>query len=163
MVFVPIVLLNLLIALMSDSYEYIQDKAYVELHRLRAQIIFGNRHSRFGKLIACFGGHNDGDKEKYLHVMVPKGQNVPRPPQGEYQGVLNALKKESKESEERIMQELEQSEERMTKELKEEVKESEERMMKELDEIKTLLLSHFGSPPPRSTSSTPTGFQESSS
>ena len=39
MVFVPIVLLNLLIALISDSFERIQDRAQMELTFLRAKIV----------------------------------------------------------------------------------------------------------------------------
>jgi len=87
MVVVPIVLLNLLIALMSDSYERIQDRAEIELQLLRATIILEQEN---------FFSNSDFDNKKWfppvLQVLVPRGQNKPTSTSSQWQGVLNALK-----------------------------------------------------------------------
>eukprot|EP00049_Salpingoeca_infusionum_P012038 m.213571 g.213571 ORF g.213571 m.213571 type:complete len:2376 (-) comp15086_c0_seq1:317-7444(-) len=84
-ILIPIVLLNLLIALMSDSYEHIQDNSVKESALLRARIIMEQE---------SFFKQKDREKSKwfpkYLHVMKPrsglalKGQA--------YIGVLNEMK-----------------------------------------------------------------------
>ena len=94
MIMTPIVLLNLLIALMSDSYERIQDQADLEFQYLRARILAEQeawlspeqRRSADPKLYP-----------RWLHVLVPRGQGAGRVESGEqWQGVLHELKKEGR-------------------------------------------------------------------
>lgn len=89
MVLVPIVLLNLLIALMSDSYERIQDRARIEFQLLRARILLE---------MELFMSEEEKRREewfpRFLQVLVPQGA-VQDPEAGageEWQGVLHALK-----------------------------------------------------------------------
>eukprot|EP00049_Salpingoeca_infusionum_P007482 m.121976 g.121976 ORF g.121976 m.121976 type:complete len:2507 (+) comp13714_c0_seq1:761-8281(+) len=81
MVVIPIVMLNLLIALMNDSFERIQDKSTVELSMLRARII---------REVLTFSPSPD---TRYLHVMLPKGTNSGNQAGAEYQGVLHEMKR----------------------------------------------------------------------
>ncbi|EGD77421.1 hypothetical protein PTSG_08519 [Salpingoeca rosetta] len=90
MVLVPVVLLNLLIALMSDSYERIQDRADIEFQLLRARIL------REQDAWLTLEGKMDARRfPMWLHVLVPKGSGVGRDGGSvQWQGVLHALKKE---------------------------------------------------------------------
>eukprot|EP00049_Salpingoeca_infusionum_P015675 m.306947 g.306947 ORF g.306947 m.306947 type:complete len:1444 (-) comp15929_c0_seq1:219-4550(-) len=87
MVVVPVVLLNLLIALMSDSYERIQDRADIEFQHLRARMVYKeerfmtNQQKQDPKLFP-----------QWLHALVPKGSGVGHVSEFQWQGVLNALK-----------------------------------------------------------------------
>ena len=72
MVLVPIVLLNLLIALMSDSYQRIQDRSIIELRFLRARILLEIELYLSPKELA-----NPDWFPRYLHVLVPRGMNKP--------------------------------------------------------------------------------------
>ncbi|EGD80207.1 hypothetical protein PTSG_10886 [Salpingoeca rosetta] len=87
MVLVPVVLLNLLIALMSDSYERIQDRADIEFQLLRARILHEQE-----KFMTKKEKRNPKLFPKWLHVLVPKGGAGSGGVQ--WQGVLHALKKE---------------------------------------------------------------------
>ncbi|EGD75564.1 WD-40 repeat protein [Salpingoeca rosetta] len=88
MILVPVVLLNLLIALMSDSYERIQDRADIEFQLLRARILREQE--------AFMSEAKKKDPRifpKWLHVLVPKGGGVGRPPATEqWLGVLHVLR-----------------------------------------------------------------------
>eukprot|EP00911_Craspedida_sp_UC1_P001051 UC1_evm1s789 len=88
MVVVPVVLLNLLIALMSDSYEHIQDQADIEFQALQASIIL--------KIEEFLSEKDRRDEEKFpkwLHVLVPAGKGSGKGDSGmAWQGVLNDIK-----------------------------------------------------------------------
>eukprot|EP00055_Hartaetosiga_balthica_P010180 m.42663 g.42663 ORF g.42663 m.42663 type:complete len:1323 (-) comp7069_c0_seq2:2542-6510(-) len=88
MVLVPIVLLNLLIALMSDSYERIQDRATIEFYRLRAQIVHEQE---------LFFSKNERLRRdwypRYLHVLVPSSFHEATV-DAEWQGVMHEIKQE---------------------------------------------------------------------
>ena len=89
MILVPIVLLNLLIALMSDSYELIQDKAVVEFQRLRAQII-REQEIYFDRSVFL----RQDWYPQYLHVLLPRGRNTGGAESAQWQGMLHALRNE---------------------------------------------------------------------
>ena len=76
-----IVILNLLIARMSDSYERIQDEAEMERRRLQARII-----QKYEVLLWKRGGN------PWLHVLLPVGRNTPKVAKTEWAGVLNDVK-----------------------------------------------------------------------
>ena len=88
MVVVPVVLLNLLIALMSDSYERIQDQADLEFQALQAGIII--------KIEEFLSEKDKRDPEKFpkwLHAVVPSGKGSGKGASGMvWQGVLNDIK-----------------------------------------------------------------------
>ncbi|EGD76101.1 serine/Threonine protein kinase [Salpingoeca rosetta] len=92
MVLVPVVLLNLLIALMSDSYERIQDRADIEFQLLRA------RYLRERELFLSPAEKSDPKLfPKWLHVLVPKSTGVGESTPGQqWQGMLTMLKMEMK-------------------------------------------------------------------
>eukprot|EP00039_Didymoeca_costata_P004587 m.74475 g.74475 ORF g.74475 m.74475 type:complete len:1207 (-) comp12464_c0_seq1:95-3715(-) len=82
-----IVLLNLLIARMSDSYERIQDEAEMERRRLQARII--------AKYESLMGARKLESLEwfpEYLHVLVARGKNLAKVEKREWAGVLNDVK-----------------------------------------------------------------------
>ena len=110
----PVVLLNLLIARMSDAYERIQDEAEMERRRLQAQI------SLKCELLA-----GDAGGPQWLHVVVPRGQNKAKVDKREWAGVLNDVK-------ERLGEKIEQSEEKMNVKMAE-VKEEVAEMKKEIN------------------------------
>ncbi|EGD76392.1 hypothetical protein PTSG_07515 [Salpingoeca rosetta] len=89
MVLVPVVLLNLLIALMSDLYERIQDRADIEFQLLRARVL--------REQDAWLTQEEQMDARRFpmwLHVLVPKGSGVGRDGGSvQWQGVLHAVKK----------------------------------------------------------------------
>jgi hypothetical protein len=90
MILVPIVLLNLLIALMSDSYEHIQDRSVQELLYLKATIILEQEQFMKEKELTRKDWF-----PRFLHLLVPRGQNMAKGGKiamGAYQGVLNELK-----------------------------------------------------------------------
>ena len=73
MIMTPIVLLNLLIALMSDSYERIQDRADTEFQLLRARLIREQE--------AFMSASDKADPRLFptwLHLLVPKGEAAGR-------------------------------------------------------------------------------------
>ena len=113
----PVVLLNLLIARMSDAYERIQDEAEMERRRLQAQIIL-----KYELLAGDAGG-----PPQWLHVVVPRGQNKAKVDKREWAGVLNDVK-------ERLGEKIEQLEEKMNVEMTEMKKE----MKKEMTEMKEM-------------------------
>lgn len=88
MVLVPVVLLNLLIALMSDSYERIQDRAEIEFQYLRAQIIH-----HIEAFLPVSVRVNEEYFPRWVHVAVPVGSGIGQVATSiQWQGVLNALK-----------------------------------------------------------------------
>ena len=103
MMVVPVVLLNLLIALMSDSYERIQDKADVEFQMLQAGIILNIEEFLSEK------EKNDPKKfPKWLHVLVPVGKGNGKGESGmAWQGVLNDIKDRIDAQEKQMQDEIE--------------------------------------------------------
>jgi hypothetical protein len=86
MVLVLIILLNLLIALLSDSYEKIQDRAYIEFQLARGRIVLAQE--------ALFFESQFNDPAlfpRYVHVLVEQGKNIPKVQPDEWQGVLGKL------------------------------------------------------------------------
>merc|ERR1712100_224331 len=77
-----IVILNLLIARMSDSYERIQEEAEMERLRLQARII---------QKYEIFWG-SAGNDENFLHVVQEVGKNTAKVEKSEWAGVLNEVK-----------------------------------------------------------------------
>eukprot|EP00050_Salpingoeca_kvevrii_P022764 m.131736 g.131736 ORF g.131736 m.131736 type:complete len:284 (-) comp9818_c0_seq6:189-1040(-) len=106
MVFTLIILLNLLIALMSDSYERIQDRAEIEFLMLRSRILV--EQERF-----CSPEELAKHAPQFLHVLVPEGSGDMEGLGGtseQWNGVLHALKqqiREVKEQNERLESKLE--------------------------------------------------------
>jgi hypothetical protein len=86
-VFVPVVLLNLLIALMNDSYEMVQDRSLMELNRLKAKIISEQE---------LFLSPSDFQKPEwfptFIHVLLPQGTNVAVGGDNGYRGMMNEIK-----------------------------------------------------------------------
>jgi hypothetical protein len=80
MVLVSIVLLNLLIALLSDSYEKIQDRAYIEFQLARARIVVSHE-----KLFSVASLDNPILFPEYLHVKVERGKTDPKVAPTEWQ------------------------------------------------------------------------------
>jgi len=86
----PIVLLNMLIAIMGDSYELIQDRSLRESVMMKARVLLE---------IELFMSEADKSNHtffpKFLHVIVPEGEAKAGP--SEYQGLMNALKRKMDE------------------------------------------------------------------
>ena len=102
MVVVPVVLLNLLIALMSDSYERIQDQADIEFQALQAGIIL--------KIEEFLSEKDKRDEEKFpkwLHALVPAGKGNGKGESGmAWQGVLNDIKGQIGAQQEQMQNEM---------------------------------------------------------
>lgn len=78
---------NIAAALMSDSYERIQDQADVQFQFLRAGILLEQE--------SFFSASDFDDQKKFpkhLHVLLPKGENQPLSAASQWQGVLHAVK-----------------------------------------------------------------------
>eukprot|EP00808_Paulinella_micropora_P021872 g71720.t1 len=99
MIFITIILLNLLIALMSDSFERIQDRAMMEFELQRGRLV--NDHD-------AFMSKQDYDSQEffpsYLFVLVPKN-SARNSWQGDWTGVLGTLKRMYKEQSQDMQQE----------------------------------------------------------
>ena len=88
MIVVPVVLLNLLIALMSDSYERIQDQSDLELQLLQAKTIL-----KIEEFLPLGEKTNEDNFPRWLHVLVPAGQGSGKGASGmRWQGVLSDIK-----------------------------------------------------------------------
>ena len=85
-VLIGLIVLSLLIALMTDGFERIQSRADMEHQRLLATIILD-----FEDEMSVLERKNYLSKKKHLHVMVPKGGNVPIPVDSAWQGILHAV------------------------------------------------------------------------
>ena len=93
----PVVLLNLLIAQMTDSYEKIQDEAEKEMRRLKARIILGFE--------AMMGDKNPDWFPMWVHVLLRKGQNIAEVPNTGWSGMLTDTKKAIKDESAEIRKE----------------------------------------------------------
>jgi hypothetical protein len=131
MIFVPIILLNLLIALMSDSFENIQDRAFVELNMLRAKII---EEQKYG-LFSIFSKRLSKKEERYLHVVVPKGENRAKLPTQEYQGVLNAMKRDIGEVKADVKKQVDEVKKQVD-DVKKQVDDVKDEVKKQVDDVK---------------------------
>jgi hypothetical protein len=129
MIFVPIILLNLLIALMSDSFENIQDRAFVELNMLRAKIIEEQKYGLFSIFSKRLSTNKE--EERYLHVVVPKGENRAKLPTEEYQGVLNAMKRDIGEVKADVKKQVD------------EVKKQVDDVKTQIDDLKQWMMTHL--------------------
>ena len=85
----PVVLLNLMIARMSDSYERIQDESEREGRRLKAKIILGFENA----MTSAAKEKNKAWFPAWIHILVRKGKNVAKVPNKEWVGVLADVKK----------------------------------------------------------------------
>jgi WD40 repeat protein len=95
MVLVSIVLLNLLIAIMGDSYTRISEKADLEFQALRASILLEQELFMTRKERA-----NPRNFPRWLQVLVPSGKGVGQTDSGAvWQGVLGAIEERTKEQE----------------------------------------------------------------
>eukprot|EP00516_Mucochytrium_quahogii_P005543 CAMPEP_0203754062 /NCGR_PEP_ID=MMETSP0098-20131031/7719_1 /ASSEMBLY_ACC=CAM_ASM_000208 /TAXON_ID=96639 /ORGANISM=" , Strain NY0313808BC1" /LENGTH=1227 /DNA_ID=CAMNT_0050644915 /DNA_START=80 /DNA_END=3760 /DNA_ORIENTATION=+ len=101
MIFIPIVLLNTLIALMSDSYERIKDEASSQYEMLRAKILVDQE-----LLITV-----DSNAKDWLHVLVPEGGNKPLVESVEWQGVLHSINSKNEETSKELKSLIEKGEE----------------------------------------------------
>eukprot|EP00298_Acanthocystis_sp_HF-20_P006887 c16621_g1_i3.p1 GENE.c16621_g1_i3~~c16621_g1_i3.p1 ORF type:complete len:296 (+),score=86.73 c16621_g1_i3:23-889(+) len=86
MILVSIVLLNLLIALMSDSYERIQDQSALEIQKLRAKILLEIEMFMTEEEL-----NNQENFPLYLHVLTEKGSDRSEN-KSQWLGVLGAIK-----------------------------------------------------------------------
>jgi hypothetical protein len=96
----PVVLLNLMIARMSDSYEQIQDDAEKEMRRIKAKFIL-----ELEKSIAA-----EGHAELFptwVHVLVKKGTNVAKVANEMWAGVLADVKQSVEVSREELDSKIE--------------------------------------------------------
>eukprot|EP00668_Euglena_longa_P035059 GGOE01045031.1.p1 GENE.GGOE01045031.1~~GGOE01045031.1.p1 ORF type:complete len:444 (-),score=165.93 GGOE01045031.1:295-1626(-) len=115
MLLVTIVLLNLLIALMGDSYQRIQDRSGVELSLLRARIIL--------EVEEFLSAKERANKEwfpKYLHILLPQGANQPLGSMlgaNQQGGFVTEIKKGVRESNALLEQKLEEYKASLDKEL----------------------------------------------
>ncbi|EGD81722.1 WD-40 repeat protein [Salpingoeca rosetta] len=133
MILVPIVLLNLLIALMSDSYELIQDKAVVEFQRLRAQII------REQEIFFDRSAFQRKDwYPRFLHVLLPRGRNTGGADSSQWQGVLHALRGDMHELATTTNERIDATEAKVDR-LLEKVNSANERLTQQLNDIRLLL------------------------
>eukprot|EP00054_Salpingoeca_dolichothecata_P035120 m.4589 g.4589 ORF g.4589 m.4589 type:complete len:314 (+) comp5087_c0_seq1:2942-3883(+) len=87
MMLIMIVLLNLLIALMSDSYERIQDGVDNEIFRLRARLVL-ELEPQLGRKART----NKALYPTFLHVLTPQGKATNPSQSTRWQGVLHDLK-----------------------------------------------------------------------
>ena len=72
MFLVPIVTMNLLIAIMSDSYDRVRDNQRLEA-RLQKAMVLVDIDRTYGELLVRFFGENI--YPMYLHVLAPSDQN----------------------------------------------------------------------------------------
>lgn len=121
-----IVILNLIIARMSDAYERIQEEAEMEHRRLQAQIIA--KHEFFSGLI--FRKQHNKTK-RWLHVVQPAGLNNPIVEQS-WSGVFHSIKKNLSAVESNVKNELETSNLMLEDRIVKKLIESNKNMMKEL-------------------------------
>jgi peptidoglycan hydrolase CwlO-like protein len=136
MIFVPIILLNLLIALMSDSFENIQDRAFVELNMLRAKIIEEQKYGLFSFFSKRLSTNKE--QERYLHVVVPKGENRAKLPTEEYQGVLNAMKRDVGEVKADVKKQVDE-----VKKQVDDVKKQVDDVKTQIDDLKQWMMTHL--------------------
>ena len=88
------------LALMSDSYERIQDQSRIEFYRLRASLIDEIEYSFSPAQLK-----SETLFPKYLHILVPK-DSAQTASRGAWMGVLNDLKRELKREGERRQSEM---------------------------------------------------------
>merc|ERR1712054_657693 len=100
-----IVILNLLIARMSDSYERIQEEAEMERLRLQARII---------QKYEIFWG-SAGNGKTFLHVVQGVGKNTAKVEKTEWAGVLNEVKTKMKKQNASVESEMKKIESEMDK------------------------------------------------
>jgi hypothetical protein len=98
MLFVAIILLNLLIAIMGDSYTRIQEKSEVEFLRLRATVLLEYELFMSPEELA------DQTKfPKWLHVLVPHGRGVGSSRDAEaWHGLLGTMEERLRDLEESL-------------------------------------------------------------
>jgi len=135
---VPIILLNLLIAIMSDSYERVQDKAVNEFYLLRARIIC----NREAMEAASFNG-------SIPHAWAPVFVHVLRPildddlcdqeEIAEGQGMLYELRQETRRSQSAVQRTVHRTTQGMCSEIAE-LREEVAELRAAMQEIRSLLL-----------------------
>jgi hypothetical protein len=96
----PVVLLNLMIARMSDSYEQIQDDAEKEMRRIKAKFIL-----ELEKGITA-EGHSEWFPT-WVHVLIKKGTNVAKVANEMWAGVLADVKQSGEVSRDELDSKIE--------------------------------------------------------
>lgn len=92
-VFVCIILLNILIAILSDSYERCQDRADIEFQFSRAKFILEMEH-KYLSILQTVGYLSAAQAyPEWLHVLVPQGKATGfTSGENQWQGMLNDIK-----------------------------------------------------------------------
>jgi hypothetical protein len=122
------------LAIMSDSYERIQDQAALEQQRLRAGLLL--------ELEIHMSKRKKKDKANYpahLHVLIPKDHDETKFGAGDqWLGVLGAMKGEINEQREKTKKDISAVEESLSKKISA-VEESNKTIQLKMDEIISLL------------------------
>eukprot|EP00054_Salpingoeca_dolichothecata_P029818 m.236650 g.236650 ORF g.236650 m.236650 type:complete len:1190 (-) comp26550_c0_seq4:31-3600(-) len=100
MVLISIVLLNIIIALMSDSFEKIASQSINELFFLRARLIL--------ELEQLLKSDKSKREPKWIHVLVPQGAGTNIATGAQWQGVLHALQEDVQKNTKSVRIELEE-------------------------------------------------------
>ena len=130
-----IVVLNLLIARMSDSYERIQDEAEMERRRLQARIV-----QKYEILFNQKGG------DPWLHIVQPIGKNIPKVEKTEWAGVLNDVKQKLDERIKDVNEETKQQIKQQNADMKQHINEETTKIKQQLDTLLELMNKQSSAP-----------------